>query len=238
MFDVAVGVLEQLGHLRLAGATHGHDPVDQLAVELLGGLAAGRSQPANDLGGRPEPEGLVARVDPLGGVGESEVLAGPQARALFEEWAHDLLRRAGIGGGLEHDEHAWLKVVADLLHRRDDGSEFRSAVVAEGRRHASHDGSSALQGDGVPGDVEAASSRATTFSSVRSVTGTGRPAARRSGGVAVEADHGQPAAHGLLDHRQADVAETDDGEVMASAGTRGSDRRGGASRTAATVSAH
>ncbi|GAA3611241.1 hypothetical protein GCM10022199_13880 [Marihabitans asiaticum] len=109
--DVAVGVLEQLGRLGLAGALGADDGVDEAAVEG-GGVDAGRLVAADDLGGVVRSEPLVARVDPLGGEGEMEVGAGLQP-ARLESGTNDLVGGAGIGRRLEDDGLASSEVLGD-----------------------------------------------------------------------------------------------------------------------------
>jgi hypothetical protein len=48
--DVPVGILQQLGHLRLARGPGPDHLVAELAVEPLRGIGAGRGLPADDLG--------------------------------------------------------------------------------------------------------------------------------------------------------------------------------------------
>ena len=63
--DVPVRVLQELGHLGLAGGLGLDDGVADGAVEARGRLGAGRGQAADHLGGVADAVDLVARVDPL-----------------------------------------------------------------------------------------------------------------------------------------------------------------------------
>jgi hypothetical protein len=63
---VPVGVLQQLGHLGLAGALRLDDGVDELAVEGDGARRAGRRAAADHLGCGAQPVRGVAGVDALG----------------------------------------------------------------------------------------------------------------------------------------------------------------------------
>ena len=117
--DVPVGVLQQLGHLGLAGAAGRHHGVDE---------ARRRTPPARceQLGrdARRRPSGCCAcRTSVLPG----SIRSGEKARKKSspaaspprpEHRPDDLLGRAGVGRGLEHDERARAQVRGDRRGRR------------------------------------------------------------------------------------------------------------------------
>ncbi len=116
--DVPEGVLEQLGHLGLAGALDLDDGVADLGVEVDRGFGGRTVHAADDLGGVADAVGRVARVDPLGGVGQQVVAAGDQPRSGVQQRPDDLLGRARIGRGLQHHQITWAQA---CRHRAGGG---------------------------------------------------------------------------------------------------------------------
>jgi hypothetical protein len=118
MLIVAERVLEELRHLGGLRARHGHDLVDELAVEgrrELGALRReGRRRPWRVLDG----EGGVRRVDALGArrPGRSR---GPRGSPVSSSAGRmDLLGGAGVRGALEDDDVAAAEMTCDLLGGR------------------------------------------------------------------------------------------------------------------------
>ena len=210
--DLAVGVLEQLGHLRLARAGRSHDGVDEPRVERLGRVAAGRRHAAHDLGRVVHAVRRVARVDALRGERQVEVAADREAGAL-EDRAHDLLGRARPGRRLEDDEHARADVARDRLGRRRDRAQVGTALVGQRGRDADDHGVGVVELVLECRRPEAARQHVAHVV-VAEVVDVRPPALQRldQAGVHVEADHLQAAAHRGLRQGEADVAEPDDGD--------------------------
>jgi len=66
---------------------------------------------------------LVARVDPLGGVADLEVLPADKARFFFKDWFDDLIGDARVHRRLQDDDRPGLEVLADDAGRRLDKEE-------------------------------------------------------------------------------------------------------------------
>src|SRR5438552_9977746 len=81
------GVLDQLGHLRVARACGDDDLVDQLAVEERYQVAVDWSHAGHDLRRRPQPA-PATRIDALGRVAEGEVASRLEPRSL-EHRSHE-----------------------------------------------------------------------------------------------------------------------------------------------------
>ena len=136
---VPVGVLQQLGHLRLArglGADHG---VADLSVEVRRGLGAGRGDAADDLRGVADAVGLVARVDPLRGEREVEADARAQAARLLQHRADDLIGRARVGGGLQDHRAPGAHQRGRRFRGRPHRGQVRAVGLRQRGRHADHD---------------------------------------------------------------------------------------------------
>jgi hypothetical protein len=77
--DVAIGVLQQLGHLGLAGTSRRYHGVDDTAIELDGALGAAGGESADDLRCVAQSVDGIARVDSFGRVRQREIGAGDEA---------------------------------------------------------------------------------------------------------------------------------------------------------------
>jgi hypothetical protein len=118
-----VGVLQQLGHLGLAGRLRLNHRVADLAVEFRGGRGAGGGDAADDLRGVADAVALVARVDALRRERQVEVDAGREAAHLLQHRADDLVGGARVRSGLEHDGRARLEPSRGGLRRGLHGRE-------------------------------------------------------------------------------------------------------------------
>ena len=138
--DVPVGVLEQLGHLRLAQAARDDDGVDEgrrrTRPRRPRSAASGRRRPWAWSPGR---KCAVAGVDALGAEGEPK--STPATSPLGSRIGpNDLLGRARVGRRLQHDEAAGSKdAQADGGGGRLDEGKVGSAVAGEGSGHADHE---------------------------------------------------------------------------------------------------
>jgi len=121
-------VLEELGELRLLHARQGHGPLDEGAVEVRHGLPGGLVVPGHELRGADQVPRRVAGVDALGAVAEEEVGADHQPRRLLEEGPEELLGRARVGGGLEHDQGSGAEEPPEHAGRRLDVRQVGDAV--------------------------------------------------------------------------------------------------------------
>ena len=101
-------------------------------------FARPRGHPADEARHLARGTRRVARVDPLGCVGEVEVLPGDQA-ALLEDLAERTHRRSRIGGRLEDEELALADVLAQVAGGRKHGAEVRVLRRVDRRRHADED---------------------------------------------------------------------------------------------------
>ena len=137
--DVAVGVLQDLGHLRHGGGggpeyfplqdgfVHGRDHFGGVCTEA-----------ADHLGGVLGLVDQVAGIDPLGAEAEVKVLAALQAGGL-EDGLDQLFGGSGVGGGLEDDHHPAVQVPGDRAGRGLDIADVRLLVGVEGRGDADGD---------------------------------------------------------------------------------------------------
>jgi len=108
---------------------------DYGAVELCGYFGGEVVDAAHYFGGVVDVPFLVAGVDALGAEGEAEVGSGLKAH-LFYDGADDFLGGAGIRGGFEDDECAFLDEFGDELGRGPDVRQVGLVVLDEGRRDA------------------------------------------------------------------------------------------------------
>ena len=124
--DVPVGVLQQLGHLGLAGAACTARPCRRSGRRTHGAAAVhSGGEAADDLRGVAARRSRVARVDPLRRERQVEVAAARQPGGL-EDRPDDLLGRARVGGRLQHDQHPGAEVPRDGRDRGVDGVEVRA----------------------------------------------------------------------------------------------------------------
>src|SRR5262249_6352140 len=144
-----------LARLRDARAGDGDDALHHRGVEGDGEVAADAVDAADHLGDVAGGKIAVAGVLALRTEGEEEVLAGLQT-GLLQDRAEQLLRRAGVGGALQHDELAAAQVRADRAGRRLDARQVRLAVLRQRRRHANDDRVNLAEAGGVGRGVEAA----------------------------------------------------------------------------------
>ena len=136
---VPEGVLEQLDQLGLGRRAHGHDLVDERAVERLDAEPRRLVDARHHLGRVHEAPPGVAGVDALGRVPEEE-LAGPQPR-LLEDRPHQLVGGPGVGRRLEDDERAGSQPAGEGRRRVLDVGQVGRAVAQR-------------RGHGDDGDVE------------------------------------------------------------------------------------
>ncbi len=211
--DVAVGVLEQLGHLRLAGADRRDHGVDDLAVELDRASGALLGEAANDLRGVADAVHGIARVDALRRVGEVEVDPRGEPTLGLENRADDVVGRTRIGRGLQHHERAGAQGVPDRQRGRGHRTEVGRGVLTEGGRHTDHDDIGDREGRGVRSGDEAVLVHRHDVG-VGQVVDVAVALVEPGDGVAsdVEAGDVEPGGHCLLGERHTDIAEADDGE--------------------------
>ncbi len=152
--DVAVGVLENLGHLghgRGGGAEHA--VLQEGFVHGADYIAGVCTETAYHLGGVLGLEISVARIDTLRGETEVEVLAALET-ALLEDGLKQLFGGAGVGGALEHDHHALVEVLGYLAGGRLDIADVGLLVGIEGGGHADGDEVDATELTEVGGGTE------------------------------------------------------------------------------------
>jgi hypothetical protein len=90
---------------------------------------------ADHLGGVLGPELFVAGVDPFRAERQVEVGAGNQSADLQAGPDH-LIGGAGVGRGLQDDEHAGLQVAGHGVDGALDGAQVGPAVVRQRGGHA------------------------------------------------------------------------------------------------------
>ena len=113
--DVAVGVLQDLLHLRHGGGGHGvHIALENGAVDHRDHLGGVVTDGAHHLGGVAGLVHQIARIHALGGEAQIEVLTALETAALLQNGLEQLLGGAGIGGGLQHHHGAGLEILGDL----------------------------------------------------------------------------------------------------------------------------
>ena len=130
----AEDVLQELGHLRLAGPLHRHDLGDGGGVQRRGKLRALPRIATHHFRDGGGVEARVSRVLALGREGEVEVEPGAQAGKLLDDGLHHFLGGAGIGGALQHDQLAGADVRPDRARRVLDVRHVRLARLAEVHR--------------------------------------------------------------------------------------------------------
>ena len=214
---VPVGVLEQLGHLGLAGTGRTDHGVDELAVEGGRRVGALRGAAADHLGRVAQPVARVAGVDPLGAEREVEVAPGHQPAGL-EDRPHDLVGRAGECRRLEDHEHPGAQVPGDRVDGRLDRTEVGPALGGQGGGYADDDGVGGGEHGLVRGRPEAPRHHR-RYLLVAQVVHVRAPAVEQvdDPGGRVEPDHAEAGPRGLLGEREADVAEPDDDQLLAHA---------------------
>ena len=136
----------RVGILAIQGDVEAH----RRAVERGGHLLRGGVESSHDLRDVLGVEAPVAGVLALGGEGEVDVLADPEARSLEHRCQH-LARRTRPGRGLEHHQRLGPEVGQRRLGRREDVAEVRLAVLAERCGHADELGLALGQAGGVGG---------------------------------------------------------------------------------------
>ena len=203
---LAVGVLDQLGHLGLARARGDRDRMHDRRVERHRQVATALGQPAHDLRRVLDLMVALAGVDPLGGVAEREVDAGNES-AGFEDRAQVLLRRARPRGGLEDDQHPGAQLRGDRGRGVADHRQVGSAI-GQGRRQAKHDdvrGCQRARVVRIRDPVQRGQLRGKDIGQI------GAPGAERGdlGRVGVESDRRVAGAPDRNEQRQADVAQPD-----------------------------
>src|SRR5690606_22881403 len=195
--DVPVGVLQQLGHLGLAGAADGDDLLDEAPVEGGRPVAAGGGVAADHLGGVAQAVLGVARVDALGREGQVEPLAGGQP-GRFEQGTDQLVRGPRPGGGFEHDERAFAQVACHGLAGALHGRQVGPVVLVQGGGDADDDRAALGQDRLVEGGAEPVGQHVLEigFGQVIDVRLSGHQSVDL-GGVDVDADDLQPGGHRL-----------------------------------------
>ena len=137
---VPVGILEQLGHLGLAGGPGPDHLVAQLAVELRGRVGAGLGLAADHLGCVANTEVGVPRVDPLGGERQREVGPRGEPGLLLQQWPHHFVGRSRVCRGFQQYEHAWPEQAPDGPGRRGHRGQVGRAIGRQRGGDADHDG--------------------------------------------------------------------------------------------------
>ncbi|CAM5255668.1 hypothetical protein SBADM41S_11178 [Streptomyces badius] len=171
--------------------------------------------------------GVLARVrvrlpgsKPAGGAGEVEVASGDESGALFEQGAQEGLRGARRYGGLQQHGGVRAQPGGQGAGGVAERGEVDGAVGAERGGGADHGGTDPAQLGGVGGGPEAAREHAADLGG-REGALDGAPAGsqlRVRAGIGVVADGVDSGGHGGLGERQAEVTESDDGEVCGHTG--------------------
>jgi hypothetical protein len=208
---VPVGVLQQLGHLRLAGRLGPHHLVTDPLVEAHRRVRAGRRDPADDLGRVRQAELGVARVDPLRRERQREAEPGAQPGRLLQQRPDHLLGGAGIGRRFQRHHGARPQQPAGGPRRRPDRAQVGPAGHRQGRRHADDD-------HVLRPDLRLGRHGPEPLADHPGHLGVGhvvhvRPAGHQAGhdlGPGVIAGHPEPGPRRLDREREADVAEPDD----------------------------
>ena len=152
--DVAVGVLENLGHLGHGGGGGAEHAVLQEGLVHGADYVAGvGTETAHHLGGVLGLEIGVARIDTLRRETEVEVLAALET-ALLEDGLEELFGGAGVGGALEHDHHALVEILGYLTGGRLDIADVGLLMGVEGGGHADGDEVDAAELTEVGGGTE------------------------------------------------------------------------------------
>lgn len=206
--DVAEVRFEDLDGLGLARSARADDLVGEASVEGGGRFGARGGEAADDLGGVGVAMGAAAGVDPAGGVREMEVAAGAQPGALFEDRAEERLRGAGLDGRFEQHGGVRAQPRGECPGGLGESGEIEGPV-GSGRGGGTDDGGAYASELGrVRDGPEATGEHAADV---------GRSASRRRFGqsawVGVIADGLDADGYGGLGEGQAEMTESDDGEI-------------------------
>ena len=205
-------VLNQLRHLGGPRIRDGMNLLHEAPVDRRRRVGADRRRASDDARDVRRSERKIPGVDALRRIGKQEILVQPEA-ARFEDGQHDVLRRAGVGRGLEDDGVAGPQRTGDaprgfldvghvrLLsdrERRGDAYEQHVAVPEVLRRRREP------RPSGRFGEILVAH-----IVDVRS------PGLERSNGIGVDVEAGDvdPSTRHRDDKGEADVAEAEHGRV-------------------------
>jgi len=134
--DVPIGVLQDLLHLRHGGRGYGgHVPIQNGAVHHGDHLRGVSTDGTHNLRGVAGLIDEVTRIHPLRGEAQVKVLPALEAAALFQNGADQLLRGAGIGGGLQYHHGTGLEVFGDGNGGIPDVADIRLLVLVQRCRH-------------------------------------------------------------------------------------------------------
>ena len=114
--------------------------MDGFGIEFGDGVEAGGRIAADDLGDGGDDAVRIAGILALGAEGQVEIRAGLEAAARLKHGAQLAIRGAGIGGGLQADEHPLAQVRGDGAAGVGDVGDVGLAVLVERRGHADDDG--------------------------------------------------------------------------------------------------
>ena len=138
--DVSIGVLQDLLHLCHSGRRYGgHVPIQNGVVHHGDHLRGVSTDGTHNLGGVAGLIDEVARIHPLRGEAQVKVLPALEAVALLQDGANQLLRGAGIGGGLQHHHGPPSEVLGDGDGGIPDVADVRLLVLVQRRGHADGD---------------------------------------------------------------------------------------------------
>ena len=199
---MAERVLEQFGHLGLAGAANRDGLVDEPVVEPLDFDRRSRSDPAHDLGCVHQAPDRVTRVDAFRGVPEVVVDFGGQAGGVFDARRHELIGRTRVGRRFQDDGRVRSKMWTQQVDRRFDVTEVGS-VVAQWRRDRNDRNVKAAKVVGVRSwEVVACANDVAQFA-VGDVFDMGLTLSKsvRFGGIDVVADNAEPGSGSFNSNR-------------------------------------
>jgi hypothetical protein len=187
-----------------------NDAVDERTIEGTRQRESLFAIASDDLGYRPRIVGFAAGILALGGVGEEEVDAALQPRAL-EDRLHDVARRPRIGRRFEHHELARAQMPRDLLGGPGHEGQVRLALPGQRRRHGDEDGVGLRQAIEGVGRLErtGADVAAEAFRGDMPDEALAAIDLRDARLVYVEAEHREPALDGGEGQRNPDIAEPD-----------------------------
>ena len=211
--DGAVDVFQQLGEFRDLARADGDDRVEGRLIQGHARIQASRGVTADDLGDVGGGEFRVAGILALRGVNHEHRFPGNQPAG--DHAGDDLLvRGAGISGALQGENGTGLQMRDDGGKGVADVGKIRLEVMVERSGNTEDDGIGLGDAEEIGGGVELATSegrRNVGSGDVLDITLTTQEM-ELFGFIDVEADHTEPGAGIGEQQRQADIAETDNGD--------------------------
>ena len=135
--DVAVGILQDLLHLRHGGRGYGgHISLQDGAVHHGDDLHGVGADGTHNLGGIAGLVDEIARIDALGREAQIEVRPALEAAALLQKGLEQLLSGAGISGGLQHHDGAPGQMLGNGNRGIPDITDVRLLVLVQRSGHA------------------------------------------------------------------------------------------------------